>query len=230
MKERGIIMQAESVRAILSGTKTQTRRICKQQTDEHGWVGVPGAYVPAGLTGEAVSCPYPVGTRLWVREAFCSPAKNIVGYKADAECGAWFEDGAGGHIWNPHGVLIESPAYQSRFIGDEKHTTYSIKKYGDKWRSPLFMPRWAARLWLEITAVKVERMQEISEEDALAEGMPISKTLATLIPSPVGTIRLPSATAKNFFEYRWDAVNGRGSWAANPWVWAYTFRKVEAPL
>jgi hypothetical protein len=86
------------------------------------------------------------------------------------------------------------------------HERTQYKAGRNQWNSPFFMPKWAARLWLEVTDVKVERLQEISVPDAKAEGVWSVSALADL----------------------WDSINGKKyPWKSNPWVWAYTFKKVE---
>lgn len=154
MTARGIIFSAESVRAILDGRKSQTRRLSK---------------------GQHFACPHgEPGDRLWVREewAIGDPLRFV------DHC----RDGV---------------AYRA-VDGNQPHST-------ERWRSPLFMPRWASRITLEITRVRVERLQAIGEDDARAEG------------------------AASVAEYAgvWDAINRRKApWALNPWVWAIEFRRV----
>lgn len=195
MTEHPIIFSGPMVCAILEGRKTQTRRVVKRKNcvtydyypGDQWWLGkhpsgegfwavdIPSGPSEAlkrsriGLSG--FPCPSSVGTRLWVREAFCSPREHIVGYKADAECGAWIGDGKGGRIWMHHGVLLESPAYGDRFAGGLYLTSRSINEYGGKWRSPIHMPRWASRITVEITDVRVQRVQEIGANDAIEEGI-----------------------------------------------------------
>jgi hypothetical protein len=98
------------------------------------------------------------------------------------------------------------------------------------WRSPLFMPRWASRTMLEITDVRVERLQEITEKDCYAEGM-------VRIPRVFAGIKLAQYTfPESHIEYTspfdcfgrtWNSVNGKGSWEANSWVWCYSFKVAE---
>ena len=185
MKERPILFSAPMVRAILSGAKTQTRRIVK---NAH-MMSVDGELVPI-----AAFCPYgQPGGRLWVRETFacvCTQEMRYVEYKADRSLADF--DG------------YDNPA-------------------GGRWRPSIHMPRWASRITLEITDVRVERLQDISEADAVAEGA--RPTLA-----PLDTVRLGAAgTAKEGFRQIWESINGPGSWDANPWVWAIEFKKLELP-
>jgi hypothetical protein len=88
----------------------------------------------------------------------------------------------------------------------------------DRWKPSIHMPRWASRITLEITAVRVERLQDISEADAMAEGVLIDG-----IGNPGGPMRVSQRAFKIF----WQVINGPESWAANPWVWVVEFRKTE---
>lgn len=92
------------------------------------------------------------------------------------------------------------------------NVVYRAKAYS--WRSPIHMPRWASRITLEVTEVRVQRLQDISEEDAQAEGFPIPGQLMTRL-------------SVGYFRHAWDAINGkRAPWASNPWVFAVTFRRL----
>ena len=88
------------------------------------------------------------------------------------------------------------------------------------WKPSIHMPRWASRLTLEITDVRVERLNEISEEDAIAEGVSVDG-----VGNPGGPMRVHQRA----FKILWNQINGPDSWAANPWVWAITFRRTESP-
>lgn len=182
-KERGIIFGAESVRGILDGSKTLTRRVLK------GAVGFVCSHC-----GESYSvcdrgsriirvpkpCPYgKPGDRLWVREGF-REMKSGIDYKADHE--------------------------------------YRI---GFTWKPSIHMPRKFSRITLEVVSVRVERLHEISEADAKAEGM-------LLIDEPMHAdepIERYSARAR--FRAEWEKINGKKHpWASNPWVWRIEFRRV----
>ncbi len=209
MRERPILFSGPMVRALLAGTKTQTRRIVKPQP--------AGAWAAPGKT----SCPYgQPGDRLWVREAFRFAASldrlspNDVGEKAlDAGYNTpWaptqFEaDGRRAGAW--HGF----------------DTPPTVTKPG-KLRPGIHMPRWACRLVLEITGVRVERLQEISEADAKAEGC----APAWLDADDNATVRAHVApTYRQGFARLWRDINGAASWQANPWVWVVEFRAQAHP-
>jgi hypothetical protein len=200
MKERPIVMTAESVRGILAGRKTQTRRVIKPQPTTWGTVKrqpftrdeQPGIWSPLSDNSENVKCPYGVpGDRLWVRERF-------------QRCGC---DGCQA-VWpkrGPHGIS----GYYATYPGPN----------GAFFRSMIFMPRWASRITLEITEVRVQRVKDISKEDALEEGCGFD----------FNDEQGPQIPRINF-SVIWDDINKkRGSgWDSNPWVWALTFKRVEA--
>lgn len=198
MKERPIIFNDEMVRAILDGRKTQTRRIMKAQprnaiaVDDCGF----GEFVPVyeedgrphGIRGpETMACEYgKPGHRLWVRETFVLTQHNKPVYCADCR-------DADGYFWS------EAAADRSAV----------------KWKSARHMPRWASRITLEITGVRVERLNDLSEEDAIAEGVERPQE---------GT---PICNASLWFRVLWESIFGQGSWGANPWVWVIEFRRVS---
>jgi len=206
------------VRAILDGTKTQTRRIVKDHpgdawvhdgfgriTSKHPRQGRFGLFVRRGLGTDfpecdIVPCPYgQPGDGLWVREH----------WRAPASCD---------HL-PPRSICDSEPL---QFIADE--TTGAEAGFG-KARRAFHMPRWASRITLEITGVRVERLQDISEADAQAEGAracdPVSgREVLFSAPgsSQAGSYRL-------HFQDIWTTINGPESWAANPWVWVIKFRR-----
>ena len=206
-RERPIVFGAPMVRAILDGRKTQTRRIVKPQPPQPfpGGVGPTWEYwpdrevfVPMGtlvdFTAEmrgGIRCPYgQPGDRLIVRERW-----------ATDPCYDHFKPSALKTSWP---ILYES--------GDGRCFTRGFHRV----RSPIHMPRWASRLTLEVTGVLVERVQEISEADAVAEG-------TAPINIRVDAIDFPYRAG---YAALWDSINGKGSWASNPWVWALEFRRI----
>src|SRR5574343_491511 len=242
VRERPILFSAPMVRAILAGQKTQTRRVVKPQPPSnmhrHCWFDAPvyaWTYEPEpAAKWHRVRCPYGVpDDRLWVRETWASPEIQIVAYKADAECGAWMGDGGGGRIWIRHGLIHESPYYmQGRFPAD----TRTLRKYGGRWRPSIHMPRWASRITLEILSVRVERLQEITEEDAIAEGVESAACAARPGKRVYRDYYLDKhdpfewyADPRRSYESLWDRINGKRGypWVSNPWVWAVEFRRVE---
>lgn len=203
MTERPILMSAPMVRAILAGTKTQTRRVVKPQPTHFNPAGVPRRVNPDGGASAVIACPYgQSGDRLWVREAFGHFERNDtlkqgdrIYYRTDGEC-------------------------------VELHP----------WRPSIHMPRWASRITLEVTGVRVERLQDISEADAVAEGIERGDgfpgwyrgPLAGDSPSLVQCgFKIPTAFPRLAYRALWESINGPGSWDANPWVWCVEFRRTD---
>lgn len=211
MRERPILFTAPMVRAIVAGTKTQTRRVVKPQPVElpdfnRGRLSynvrgsVYRAWNPAVMDP---SCPYgQPGDRLWVRETFqrFTDDGEII-YKADPQSFMAMND------------LKRDECLEAR------------------WRPSIHMPRWASRILLEITAVRVERLQSISEEDCIDEGV-FRKTgetpIGDLVETATGGELIYAQRGQAALAYRdlWESINGPGSWAANPWVWVVKFRRV----
>lgn len=186
MKERPILFSGPMVRALLAGTKTQTRRIVKRYEVR---AGMPQPEWDSLLR----LCPYgQPGDRLWVREA-------------------WAEVRPRGIPW---------PATMTVYREADNRTDY-----GGPWKPSIHMPRRASRLTLEITGVRVERLQDISEADALAEG---------IVQLKDGGFGLPAgehyhcADPRQSYLSLWEAINGPGSVGANPWVWVVEFKKAGA--
>ncbi len=254
-RQLGILFKPDMHLAILEGRKTQTRRLMKPPPP--AWVTEMGytAFTPTGqMSGRGIypgdnsieSGPaekffkpkYRVGDRLYVKEAHASPSKYIVAYKLGAECGAWVDDGNGGIFFFNHGLILESPDYSNACQKRQFVDTYGLAKYGGiprgeypyryGWKSPLHMPKWAARTWLEVTEVRAERLQAISEEDAIAEGIfgpPMSQ--AGWRQYPYESCHLD--TAKSSYRTLWESINGKGSWDLDPWVWVYSFKLCPKP-
>lgn len=208
MAERPILFSGAMVCAILAGTKTQTRRICKP-AEEKGLSGVVncgnGTWGDEeGLFGN-FRCPHgSVGDRLWVRESHW-----------------WFKDEPD-HSCGYYPPKLTQEDVMYRADGDDGRRT---------WRPSIHMPRWASRITLEITDVRVERLNSISEEDARAEGI-VSHRIGT------GDARTGMRTAwgladeqawaftpEQAYQDLWERINGPGSWD-DRWVWALTFRRI----
>ena len=202
-QERPILFSAPMVRAILDGRKTQTRRAVNPQpvyrtdTAPAGWEFAPGdggLYKWPEVEGFARAmsdfCPYGLPSdRLWVRETFFDTAPFK---SADLFLGR-----------------ATRYAYRAddEFIGCHK------------WKPSIHMPRRASRILLEVTAVRAERLRDISEADCVAEG------------AAGGHASIPgynyAATPAEHYMHIWESINGPGSWAANPWVWVIEFRRAQ---
>lgn len=226
VKERPILFSAPMVRAILEGKKTQTRRVVKPQPpasttfagemhcsdskhdnsfwwmtgDPHDcdeWVSVEGT--------EPFFCPYgKPGDRLWVRETWTGTwhsALMHVHYAAD---------GSENLVCAPSGYTIPKAALS---VGN--------------WVTPLFMPRWASRITLEIVKVRVERVQDITEEDAIAEGMTCDEGYYCEAPTEESE-GVHRCNMTRGFEALWNSINAKRGfgWDSNPWVWVIEFKKV----
>jgi hypothetical protein len=236
MKERPILFSGPMVRAILEGRKTQTRRVVKPGKDK-GW-GIDLA--PCEIAGEVncgdyQNCPYGVpGDRLWVRETWgylCSDItrndrgikKHTVEYRADA--------GKVTHeVFNDKGL----PRPRKR-CADENYEDYInyLERWWKRWRPSIHMPRWASRITLEIKSIRVERLQDISRDDALAEGIERWDDTASITPyrnyrkGEPGEMNLHCSTPERSFMTLWESINGPGSWDANPWVWVVHFERTQ---
>jgi len=209
MKEHPILFTDPMVRAILGGAKTQTRRLVKPKNGQY--IPPSQAKDPNGWMQLLRECPYGrPGDRLWVREAFAlsvidpdglspedDPENYDVIYRADPEQ-------PGGGWADSGGNEIPAP-----------------------WKPSIHMPRWASRILLEITAVRVERLQECSEEDAQAEGIQRFDDFFAAERLSANEFRHMAPTAVESYALLWNAINGPGSWLANPWVWVIEFMRVE---
>ncbi|EFR0945551.1 hypothetical protein ABLE27_003783 [Salmonella enterica] len=204
MNERGMIFNAEMVNAILSGRKTQTRRPIKWKQTRFTEIAErdDGSLWPWAEDCERggdiwFACPYgEIGDRIWVRETFhvhsrATDVATLV-YRASVR-NSWTEQ--------THRVPIA--------VCDKPATP-------EKWTPSIHMPRWASRILLEITDVRVERLRDLSEEDAKSEG----------ITPPAGGV-LPGWEYRINFRDLWMDIYGTDSWEANPWVWVIEFKRVE---
>lgn len=200
MTERPILFSAPMVRALLAGTKTQTRRVVKlprslaagdleRAWPDKLWGVTPGLHVPMpDESSQRLRNPWgwPEQSKLWVRETWAQNRNQTSDTKED-----------------------RSVVY--RADGGERAMDNGIEL---RWRPSIHMPRWASRITLWITDVRVERLRDISQADAMAEGVSVD--------SP--------ATFQAVAAYKdlWESINGPGSWDANPWVWVVEFKRLQA--
>lgn len=246
MTERPLLFSAPMVRAILAGTKTQTRRLVKPQPraelrDGYSWQpdertgewasynGTPGE---RGVQRAAYSlgrCPYGVpGERLWVREKYCWPAhteaerKHVV-YAAD---------------WTDAGLSASD-------VVRRKYPELARSYPESRWRPSIHMPRNCSRITLRVISVRVERLQEINEDDAKAEGAAFvcdkcgndldtdegnEVHFACDDPDDAGDadFGIPPPGHRVGFKRLWDSINAdRAPWSSNPWVWVIGFERIK---
>lgn len=201
MTELPILFRGPLVQAILSGQKTQTRRLVKPQPDEDG---LDRIVLPEPLpywhdsSAREYHCPYGMpGHRLWVKETWC--------------------------VSSLYDNLAPRDLPQDLPIGYLADGRPSIERDG-KTRVSIHMPRWASRLTLEIVEVRATRLQDISEAGAKAEGVTTEPQEGLLNGKPA---TLHPMTHRQAFAWLWDAINGeKATWASNPWVWAIAFKRI----
>ncbi|ELM3660010.1 hypothetical protein RYR38_003479 [Edwardsiella piscicida] len=249
MKERPIIFNDEMVRAIISGTNTMTRRPMKVQpespnfglrfiteskrkSDEGKYFWSISDACGLKMRSNPFPCPYgKPGDRIWVREAF-STLGNEDGCPID---------------WNNHLVKEGGPdaARIYRASCEQKPGNYGLwsmpddafwkphtddMQYEGSWTPSIHMPRWASRITLEITDVRVERLQNITEDDARAEGVPPAGELLPKYPDTYLTPRGDFASARVAFQRLWESIYGDDAWDCNPWVWVIAFRRIDTGI
>lgn len=208
MKERPILFSGEMVRAILSGRKSQTRRIVNWRR-LHAQAGLtfPSRCNLAFYTimnswalaspGEnlmrCVECPFGVaGDRLWVKETFAL---------------------------HDH---LEPPILYYRADDETKYES------DGRWQPSIYMPRKFSRILLQVVRVRVERLQDISDRDAMSEGVQKDEhsDVGFWIGEMSGTARVMHANPRAAYSVLWDSIHGEGSWDQNPWVWVVEFKKI----
>ncbi|EOD6304163.1 hypothetical protein ACJZSO_002675 [Proteus mirabilis] len=220
MKERGIIFNAEMVRAILDGRKTQTRRIIKSVPATHNFHGWVTSSTHAKDEGKAcwaiddspllkepirLNCPLgKVGDRLYVRETW-----SVVSHEFDDD-----------------GLMIDYVPDRPTKAVHEMPYGHGDFTWGDDdgcidgrscWKPSIHMPRWASRITLEITDVRVERLNDISNDDAKSEGCWYGRG---------GGVPDKAITPSDQFPTLWEEIYGDGSWSSNPWVWVIEFKRI----
>jgi hypothetical protein len=249
MKERPILFSAAMVAAIVSGTKTQTRRKVEHgftdkkmnERDIKAYVSDGGAMVHFKRDGGAIFfCGIPnshgeIGDLLYVREAW-----RLIGWD--------FEDGTmlieykdGKRLW----MDTHDPTEDSQWLVDQVEKLWLKGCLGEDpedpdkaviiktvpWRPSIHMPKAAARLWLLLEGIGAERLQDISEEDAIAEGIekygPFGEYKGAIHPNG-GSMKFRAyERASRAFQDLWEGINGEDSWKINPWVWTLKFKELS---
>jgi len=238
MKERPILFSAPMVRAILAGTKTQTRRTlrcrapkwhdhdyhCIEMREDEG-IMWPHTYFNDGggrLESAKMPCPYgTVGDRLWVRESCWLDRQPIDVYQnGKPHLRAFFADGVCRHQNGKQGPTHEMNAARAKLAGLKPCPS-------------IHMPRWASRITLEITGIRVQRLHDISQDDAKAEGITHrdserweGKQVYRDYEEEDMWLQYP----KDSFRSLWRSINGHESWQSNPWVWVVEFKHINQPV
>jgi len=253
MKHRPILFNGEMVLAILDGRKSQTRRIIKPQPEGSNPIVVFARTEQTAThwrslvngnceeTARIYQCPYgQPGDRLWVRESW--------------RIGAWDEDDGtiaidycdgprrewlpipddDGEKFNRYWISCCDELARKRIDpGTDGRYHWEPGQSPLRWRPSIHMPRWASRITLEIVSVRVERLQDISETDAMAEGIDMESDHASLciniedrICGPGDSDLFKGSAILTVWRKLWRDINGWESWDANPWVWVIEFQKV----
>ncbi len=242
MKERPILFSGPMVRALLEGRKTQTRRMVKQllnfpaitefgksDTPGYDWIFRNKRMLWNDLRHDELlkCCPKgQVGDRLWVRENF-----RIVGGEPGHDNGV---DQGGNHDFSEGFAAVEFQAGGQQVfyeLTDEDDQQVERLSRGMNWQPSIHMPRWASRIQLEITEVRVQRLDEITHNDAADEGISCVTHKSGLRNNLnlVTHVELPANGYVGVFKKLWDSINGKrpgATWLDNPWVWAITFKRV----
>ena len=216
MKERPILFSGPMVRAIREGRKTQTRRVIKPQPPEQP--------LPNCHPNHSAKHPSPY------LDSYCSELKTPTNPRGMGDRWCWWQvddrqclptfrcpyGQPGDRLW------VRETFRSKQQCGETIDWTYradcpALTEYLFPWKPSIFMPRQASRITLEIVGVRVERLQDISEEDAKAEGCEWSQW------------SFPNSTKPGKSAYRalWESINGPGSWDLNPWVWVVEFKEVK---
>lgn len=210
MADRPILFSAPMIRAILDGRKTQTRRVVSQASldayvDYEDWCSNVSAGIPMYRQSERDfylehSRIWP-GDRLWVRET-----------------------------WKPHSIYAEMkprdiPKTNVFYRADNRYAPSNTR-----WVPGIHMPRWASRITLLVTDVRIQRLHDISEADAVAEGAPDFASLGAVDGEDIAEASSRLCWAQRWFAELWTTINGPGAWEGNPWVMAVTFRPVLANI
>lgn len=223
MKERPILFSAPMVRAILEDRKTQTRRVVRPQpprTMLNPTDIAQDSLAPSGYSFTSdeygdipLTCPYgQPGDRLWVRESWCPDpvADGTWNYTSWAGCREGQIAGVPSRFRHPRFC---------NYAADWLHEPI-------RWTPSSHMPRWASRITLEVTGVRVERLRDISRMDCLAEGWEPDQKQRQGVEQGEDYI---DDAAIEWYADLWQSINGPGSWDANPWVWVVEFKPLPEP-
>jgi hypothetical protein len=222
MTDRPMQFSPPMVRALMEGRKTQTRRIAKPEGAGRWWQ----EQLPSGRNGwfcdvrhaygsqSMLKNLYTPGDRLWVKETWRISPDACEGWHPESvPTKGWIDYRAGG------AEEVSAPSFSHVLDAFGRKVDVDWDCLPDTWRPSLFMPRWASRLTLLVTDVRVERLQEISEEDAKAEGLEwVSPTYGI-----GGLAESWNSDPRESYRTLWNSLHGPDAWDANPWVVAVTF-------
>lgn len=232
IKERPIIFSDVNIEPIQKGKKTQTRRVIKKEIQH---VDIEPQYMKNRWgfwndtdmsNGKIVKCPYGIpGDRLWVRETWAdvnSEEGPSLLYRSDGCLVSWHDFSKTFDRDYGAGPSMDYKAYPGDYTmwwsdllrGEPEH----------RWRTPLYMPRWASRIDLEVVSVRVERLQNITEEDARAEGCFFDDEPGC----PEGFCEEDRPKARDEFIFLWNKIHKKDGyvWTKNPWVWVIEFKRL----
>jgi hypothetical protein len=233
MKERGILFSARMVRAILAGQKSQTRRIVKPREGVVTGTNPDGLPIVSSGGGrgfnavchEVMDSPYGVvGDRLWVRETWRSWERRCIEENDHPD-----EEPCSEHCHQVYVAYAATPRTGFRPKPDRALITYldehtpleRDRQLLGPWKPAIHMPRAFSHITLEVTRVRVERLQDITEEDARAEGV---SDVRAAEPGPP----FEGAPHRKLFSWLWDEINeDRAPWSSNPFVWVVEFKRVQ---
>lgn len=216
MKERPIIFSRPMVQAIYGGNKIQTRRLVNPQPEVDGeWVSWGGLTVHKSSNPRLKYLPFSnqIAFTPYHGEASSRGSKSSFGVPGDR---LWVRETWAAHQQYDHHKPSDIPGGEVIWYTPTPRGEIERMEDGGfrgKWRPSIHMPKWAARLWLEVTGVRVQRLQEITEKDAKAEGVGPNLGMGEWVRA---------------FRNLWDNLNKkRAPWSSNPWVWVVEFRKLE---
>lgn len=239
MSERGVIFTGDSVRAIMAGTKTQTRRVIPAHP-EGSFCRAPcivgDTYLSPAKVGLAlgaddflemarVDCPY----LSWKRDDLLAPEKkNRLWVRETWRTCERPDDHTDGILFRADGAFVS--IQNTSEAAEDWVVAHDNNKHRDAWRSPLYMPRWASRLSLRVTDVRVQRLQDLSEEDAIAELGLVDHPMWIDSPGEYFESKeygLEGRSPVALYRIVWERIHGKKvPWESNPWLWAVTFEKV----
>lgn len=215
MTSKGMLFGAPMVRAILNGSKTQTRR--KVKGEALAWLQ-PQMFTPEFVADPANHmAPHPAGSEVWVRETWSTDALGVypcpdAWYRADFQ----YDDP----------TTVEHVKDCNRNQAD-CFACDADRNGKFKWRPSLFMPRKYSRITLKILAVRIERLHKISADDAFAEGCTFVRDgCYVFLGTAMDRAGLGAGSPEMAYASLWDEINGADSWNENPWVWVYDFKRV----